>query len=483
MKQVIILIALILMSQSKAQNSRGSIGLGEGSYIQGTDRFAPKDNFKSLSLNASIEQALRKNFDEKSRKFQSEILDLQWEDTKDDFWMPKIQLTLNSGEHRVGRLRRGSKTANGADRLPGGSLALSLGEYTLFNWGKDYLAYLNNKETYRRSADTLKEDRRDLKHDIVIKYFQLYYFNRVVSIRKTQLRHASFVYRLNREKVTQKKVSRQEYYQSRSLYLKAQNEYHQSKNDLKMANEQMAHLLEDPSGTQYILTDELNYKKVKITKYEALDLAKNNNPGILDAQANVEKAKREYEITVKNNLPLPKFSVNLGAYTRTFGEATNSTTYTTRSGNSDVDIVASVNATWAITGSGGLFNQRTTDQSHINKQLYFNKLAQSRHQNESNVELHLKNLKHFENQITIFEARNTTLQKTFDVVLENYLNKKTRYLDFENTLEDMISADVNYELFRYYHVQEKVNLAREIGIEDYPGENFESLGQSTVGDN
>tara|TARA_R110002072_G_scaffold64203_2_gene159226 strand:- start:64372 stop:65766 length:1395 start_codon:yes stop_codon:yes gene_type:complete len=463
------------MSQSKAQT--------QGSYIQGTDRFAPKDNYKSLSLNDSIEQALRKNFDEKSRQFQSDILDLNWSDTKDDFWMPKIQLTLSSGEQRVGRLRRGSKTTNGADRLPGGYLALSLGEYTLFNWGKDYLAYLNEKEAYRRDSDSIKEKRRELKHLIVSKYFQLYYYNRVLSINKTYLRHASFVYRLNREKVTQKKISRQEYYQSRSQYLKAQNIYHEAKNNLKVANEEMANLLDDPSGTQYILADELNYKKVKITKYEASTMAKESNPGILDAKANVAIAKREYEITVKNNLPLPKFSINLGAYQRTFGQNVNSTAYSTRAGNSDLDIVATVNATWSITGSGGLFNKRTTNRSHIEKQLFFNKLAQSQHTTESNVELRLKNLKHFENQITILEARNVTLQKTFDVVLENYLNKKTRYLDFENTLEDLIDSDIEFEKFRFLHVNEKVELAKEIGIEDFPGENFESLGKSVTGDN
>ena len=39
----------------------------------------------------------------------------------------------------------------------------------------------------------------------------------------------------------------------------------------------------------------------------------------------------------------------------------------------------------------------------------------------------------------------------------------------------MTQADVLYEYTKYRHLEEKVNLANTMGLEDFPGENFEDL--------
>jgi len=86
-----------------------------------------------------------------------------------------------------------------------------------------------------------------------------------------------------------------------------------------------------------------------------------------------------------------------------------------------------------------------------------------------------KNILSLQNQIAILEARLPSLQKTFDIVLENYLANKTKYLDLHSALADLVTTKILFEKTKLQHLQDKITLAKLAGIEDFPGENFEQL--------
>ncbi|MFT6070057.1 MAG: outer membrane protein TolC [Bacteriovoracaceae bacterium] len=455
-------------------------------YVQQVERFDFKDNYKSLALNDVLEQGLRKNHEQAKRESENEILDLGWKDTWEDFWVPTLDITLSSGEQALGKFREGGKSRTGRDNVPDGTLGLNIGDYTIFNWGKDYLDYLNAKATYKRNTEILKEQRRELRHNLIIKYFEVYRTKEIEKIRKNQLRHSSFIYRMNREKITIRKIPRQDYYQARAEYLKAQNDYHDAKIAATVADEQMAFLLADDPGTRYILLDELDYKQLNLAYTEAIELGKNNNPNILTARTLVENAKRTYTRTLRENLPLPRLSMNLGAYTHSFGRNQHRTRYETTaangtsmvgSGTSDIELVATVNATWTLTGSGGLLNGRSTRTKLLQRDLAFQNLAQSAHYTGSTIRTHYNRISNYQNQITILEARMANLQKSFDTVLENYINRKTIYENFHTALNEMTETEILYTNTLYNHLAEKVELAKSVGLEDFPGENFESVAK------
>ena len=461
------------LAQAEAEADKGTI-------IQTADRFKV-DKAKALSLAGAIEQSLRANYDQNQRNYNQEILDLGWDDTKESFWFPQLQLTLQAGPQRIGRLKAGDESATssttlGYGRRPDGTLSFSMGDYTVFNWGKDYLAYLNNKETYRRTTRVFKESRRKLKHDIIIKYFELAYLVQVKEIYRRQLRHASFIYRFNREKVSIRKISKQEYYQARSEYLRAQNSYQQASNDLRVSEEEMAFLLTDEPGTRYLLKDKLDYQKIQIPMEDALKLSTINNPEVLESTKDVNNAKRSYRIQLRENLPLPKFTMNLGAYRHTFNTGTHTTRYDSGIDGNNIDIRASVNATWSITGVGGFFNQRTTERTLIDRQRSYNELTEARHKTQSDIQRAYYRLKTYEQQIRILEAASDTNNKTFDVVLENYLNRKTAYINFQDALLEAVAIDVNLSQLYYLHTRDKVLLAQEVGVDEFPGKSFEQLG-------
>ncbi len=443
----------------------------EKPYIQEASRFAKsEDSYKNLSLTDAIEKGLRLNFRQKDRGYAKKVLNLEFRDSWEAFYLPQLNLSLTTTPQKIAHFQQGINDPTEYSKTPSGTLEFGFKDYSLFNWGKDYLRFLNTKANYRKASRNLKEKERALKHNIIIQYFELLYRQKTLEARRRQLRHASFVYRLNREKVSLRKVGKQEYYQSRAEYLKAQNDYHFAKTERELVNERMAYLISDPTGSRYILKSDLNYTRLKLTLKEALQLSREKNPNILDSKVELANTKRDYEVTLKENLPLPKFELKLGAYTHSFGERNNTS-------RSPIDLVASLNATWSLTGPGGLFNQRRTDKSLITKARAFNNLAHNKHLTYSSIQNHFTNIWHLEDQIKILEARTTTLDKSFDVVLENYLNRKTHFLHFQDTLIEMVNTDILLAQYHYLHTREKVLLAGKIGVDDYPGQNFESLAK------
>mgnify|MGYP003974467017 CR=1 FL=1 len=445
-------------------------------YVQRGDSLTFKEKVKAISLTDVIEKGIRANYTEQERKHEKEILDIGWEDSWSDFWMPQLTLTLSTSEQRVGTLKKGGIENSRTSDVPGGVLGLSMGDYTVFNWGKDYLAFLNTKTTYNRSTKKLKELRRDLKHDLIIKYFEVAAFQEIQTLRKEQLRHSSFVYRLNREKITLKKIRKQDYYQARAEYLRAQTDFHQSKVDASVVEEELAEQITDAPGTKYLLRERLVYQPLNTTIDESMAMVSKSNTIVLDALSSLTNAKRNYDLTLRENLPLPKFTVNLGAYNHSFGQNQLQTRYETNAGR-DIELVATINASWTITGSGGFFNGRKTRKASLQKSLALKKLQNATHGSKSDIRIHYRKIRHLQNQMTILRARTSNLQKTFDTILENYLNKRARYNDFHHALNEKIDVEILMEQTKFLHAREKLLLAKTIGIEDFPGENFEKMAK------
>jgi len=451
-------------------------------YIQEADKFKLKEVFKNLALNDVIEQGLRKNYEQNIRSQRNEVNEIQWQGAKSAFWMPELKINLTTTPQRISTLHRSSRTpTTETATTPTGTLGLSLGDYTVFNWGKDYALYLNTKTVYERNKQVFDESKRELKLDLIGSYFSLMTMKSIEKIRQDQLRQASFVYRLNKEKITIGKTSKQDYYQARSEYLKAQNDYHDSKIQSDIADENMAFLIADEVGTRYVLNEIMDYRRIKISLEDTLNLAIQRNPTLLNSKTTLDVAEREYDVALKENMPLPKFSVNLGAYNKRFGPTTNRTVYETYGGSGNVELVASVNATWALTGEDGLFNSNKLAISRMGKEIAFKELDKNRHFTNSYVRQTYQNILSYQNQLLILEARLPSLQKSFDTILENYLGGKTKYNDFHLALVELTETRILFEQTRLNHLKEKLTLAKLAGLEDFPGENFEQLATRVKG--
>ena len=448
------------MAQNERQNGQ--------SYIQElADREKNQDNYQALRLTDAIEQGLRLNYKQKSRRHTKDILDLDFQSAWEMFYLPQFSLNLSTLPQRIGSLYRGTYGFSASPK-PRGSLGVGLEEFTLFDWGKQYLRFLNTKANYHKSKRNLSEKERSLKYRIVIQYLELLYFQKALEARRKQLRHASFIYRLNREKISLRKASRQEYYQSRAEYLQGQDDYYTAKRRRELATEHMARLIADPAGTRYRLLSDFNYTRLQLTIQEARRQASTKNPDILDSQVEVANADRDYQVAVKENLPLPKFELKMGAYTHRFGDFP-------QSGYDPIELVTTLNAKWALSGPNGLFGRRRTDRGQLVKAQALNRLSDHRHRVNSRIQSHYYQIRDLENQIKIEQARTENLDKAFDVVLDNYLNGKTNLLRFQDTLMKMVESDILLAKYQYLHSKEKVLLAKSIGEDNQLGQNFETI--------
>jgi outer membrane protein TolC len=266
---------------------------------------------------------------------------------------------------------------------------------------------------------------------------------------------------------------------ARSEYLKAQNDYHQAKITRDLASENLAFLIADEIGTKYTLNETLDYRIIKMTLDESFNAAAKNNPTLLNNKTTIENAERSYDVAVKENMPLPKFTMNLGAYNKKFGPTTNRTVYETYSGSGNVELVASLNATWSLTGANGFFNSNKLAEGRIGKEIALREYEKNTHFTKTLIRQTYKSILSLQNQIVILEARLPTLQKSFDTILENYLSGKTKYSDFHLILQELTETKILYEQYKMDHLSEKLNLAKLAGLEDFPGENFEQLAVKT----
>ena len=435
--------------------------------------------YEPITLESAVEQSLRLNYSEQERTFEREILRLHWKDTKESFWMPRFSVSLKVKEHKVARLTKGSLTGGGTSSTPQGTLSLNLGDYTLFNWGKDYLQFLNDKSTVMRNLEIFGEQKRELRHKVIKKYFELIMAHEQRKARQTQLRHTSFIYRFNRERVALKKISSQDYYQSRMEFLRSQDLYGKAAAEYKRINDDFINLLGDNPDTDYYVKESLVFKKLQFSLAEILGMAKEGNSDVLTAKINEQNSRRSFQIEQKKNLPLPKISVNLGAYRYGFAGGENSARYLTRPNYSHVDVVASIDATWSLTGRGGVLNRRNVHQKRIGKALASKRLEHARNRAQVEAKKLFFQIKAYERNIEVLKLRRVNAEKYFDAALDNYLAGKTPFVNFLHALREKGDAASDLSKAEWSHLKEKVDLAAILGREDFPGENFNSLASSS----
>jgi len=474
MKKIIILLFCIFLAHSiQADDDLESLER----EFEGNDKTSISQNkAKYISIQDAIEIGLRTNLDEKLRVYQFQLNEIYYQDAFDDFYLPKLQLTMGTtSDHFAENLYRDPVTNASSAKTPTGFIGVGFKDYTLFNWGKDYLDYANAKNTYYRQKEKLSEERRELRLKVIFEYFNLSRLKNIVTIYKKQLSHTSFVYRLAKEKLSLKKIKVQEFLQAKAIFLKAHKEFHEANTAYYTAQESLAQVLGDDPGTVYVPTDNLKQVPLSINLGEIEKLAVKKNPKILDARYEVENAVRSHQKTLKENLPLPKFSVKLGTYKRLFSDSGYEDNYNTFDDSKNVEIAATLNMTWTLYGSGGFLNSRITESSFYKQRMAEIKMKDSIRESRVSNRLTLSRVQLLEKQFVAVEAELKNARYVFDKTIDNYISSKTTFVDLESVLTELLNSSVNFQNTKFEHLIEKLNLAKTIGIEDFPGEKFDRM--------
>lgn len=439
---------------------------------------------RNLDLRSVIEEGLRRNPFQQIRGQQKEQIELARTNLWQSFWLPKLSLSLNTGTDRIDRWRTSSqdtglRNTGGIQEAPGGFARLGFDTYTIFNWGRDYLDYQNSKQTLNRASIALLEERRRLKFSLISQYFNMIRVKEINRIKQEQLRQTSFIHRFAREKLQLRKIRAQEYYQTRSEFLRSQTEYNQAMYDVGIAEEEMANVLGDEYQGSYRSTEQLKYVPVNVQMEEALGAALEQSVDYRNAKLAYDNAARSYQKALKDNLPLPKFSVDLGTYQQAFNSSgaggSRWSYYTTSPGYRNIDLVASINMSWTIFGDGGFFNSRLQQNAYLQQRIseisYFN----IKRRLEVKVRTIYKTLRFLEQKVEVATNQRKNAQRNYDSVLDNYMAGRATYPDIKLAVDNLVNASINEENVKYEHLQRKLELSDFMGLEDFPGENFEQL--------
>ena len=431
-------------------------------------------NYLPISIKAAIQQGIQKNHGVGIRDNERGILNLTWEGQWNSFWLPSIDFTMSVDPYRILRIRNATNLAGAESKHTGGSIALNFGEYRVFNWGKDYMAYLNNKQSFKRGLQSLTEADRQLKFDIITAYCELVSQYQILNTQKLFLRHASYVYKLTKEKLAAKKISGQEYYQTRVLYMKAYQEYLEAKRLWINYNEKLAFLIDDEPSTRYIISEELRFINLEADLNGLTEVAKKNSPQILSAYSQKKIAERNYEIAKRNNMALPEFKINLGAFTQSYQTGSSDQFFGNFQGNRNLEVLASLTATWNVVGVDGFLNKRMLSNAHLQRQISDRTLKQKEDYIGYLISNYYFQIKNFEQQVVLSQERDKTSESAYNITFNNYTLRKTSYLNFLHSLEDLTMAKNSYRENMRDHLNMKVQLAAATGIPDFPGNLFEN---------
>lgn len=436
----------------------------------------PRDVVRTIDLRSAIEEALRRNPFEQVRTNQNARIDLQKQDLFEDFWMPNLTLDLTATNQRYDRLYNSTNTPSGSSSSvsPNGAFGISVRDYTIFNWGRDYLRYKNIKQNLNRDHQRLTEARRKLRFSVIEQYFNIVRVKEFMRIRREQLRQSSFIHRIAREKLQLRRVPSSEYYQTRAEYLRAQTEYQQSMFDVGIEDEKMANVLGDDYRPSYRPQEQLKYTPTEITPEDALKHAYDTSPIYRDAKVAYETATRAYEKALKDNLPLPRFSVGMGTYQQQFGSAGNQWTRATDYGH-NVEMVAAVNMSWTLIGEGGLFNSRLNKQAYLDKRISEIQFYNAKRAIDVRLRTLLRTIRFLEQKVTIADYQAKNARSNFDSVLDSYTSGHSTFPQIKLALDNWILSDMNLQTVKFEHLQRKLELAEVMGVDDLPGDNFETV--------
>ena len=455
-----------------SQKSRWAVSRSELGREKEQDREG-----RALDIRSVIEEGFRKNPLERIRSQQKEQIELLKTDVFQKFWYPTVGLELQSSNHRIDRLRQSSLNtpSMGAQQSPTGSLGLVIDEYTIFNWGRDYLQFQNEKQTLNRRNQQIAEAHRRLKFSLINQYFNLIRVKEILKIKQEQLRQTSFIHRLSREKLQLRKIRPQEYYQTRSEYLRSQTEYQQAQFEVGLEEEKMANLLGDDYQSTYRSVEQLKFISLNASLNEALKYAQEQSQPYRDAKVAYDVASRSYEKTLKDNLPLPKFGINLGTYQTGFDPNGTTWNFQTTDNNRNVELVASINMRWTLLGEGGFFNTRQNQQTYLSKRIAEINFYNTRRELEVKVRTIYKTIRFLEKKVEIAQFQHKNAQSNYDSTLDNYIGNKTTYADIKLAIDNLVNSHINTENVKYDHLVKKLELSDVMGLEDFPGENFESV--------
>jgi outer membrane protein TolC len=423
-----------------------------------------------LTLTKAIIRALANNLDLQGQQLGLRSSEIYYQDAWDRMYLPQVSLNVNSNAAKTLANIPGQPQTPENHGYPSTSLGLNLGEYTLFNFGRDKLVFDQAKLDWDRSKEMLEESKRSVKFQVINAFWTLKSRLDKLDAYERSVDIAQAIVSLQESRIGVNRATWTDVSSSTVDLLTVKNLRDQSQTDARVALYNLNILLGDPAGTKYRIDEEIAFLPIKVTEEVLYETYLRESPNMKGARKDLLKSQLALELSEKQLMPLPtvKFSgITVGYGNNYYGGKSGA--YTQYPGANNFDISAGINLTVPLTGPGGLFGSRTTELSQILVDQSELRLRDSGNKDRQIILQYVLNIRQFEalvlNNRQSYKSSMVVLQSVFD----SFMTTKTvSRLDIRDAINQARDSEIFLADSILSHLSFKTQLAAFIGVDYLP---------------
>ena len=441
------------------------------------------EKVERLTLDKALARAMQNNPTMASARFTVELADISYQNAWETMFLPRFTMgVVAAAPYTIAQLPRSNARQGGSTGTvdPGGlrdkgTMAgqpyVAMGEYTLFNFGRDKDVYEINRLAVARARQVIKEAERFVRFDVIIKFYALKTQQELFDVAERSVQQAQAIHDLFKSRQALGKATARDLSSAEVDLLTAKNVLVQQESSSNQALWALNMAVGDKVNSKYRAEGDIKYSKLRTPLEELLRLYKDNAPAVRDARLTHEVRQISLRLAEKNSLPLPTVTFSGITVGQNYGAKgttpVRTTTAGTESGN--INVGASLSFSIPLTGDGGLFGSRTRRAAEIALESAENDLRVAANTTEVLIRTSYQLLQQYLSQIEIFEK----IFKQTSVVFESSMKmlsggSSTNRLDTRDAIAQLRSAEQNLTnaILNYYSI--KLELAKAVGIDKFP---------------
>jgi len=355
----------------------------------------------------------------------------------------------------------------------GSAVSLVMGQYTLFNFWRDWAVYEKQRLQWLRSQEVFAEAVRQVRFSVTLAFFRMRMEQEKLDASKRSITISESIVELVKSRQRLGQATDSDVSSSYVDLLNAKNSFESRLTFAKQSLWQLNILLGDPIDSQYKLQDSIKYMPVKLTPEQAIKLYYDQAPATKQGKVSIRSAELDLGVAQKNRLPLP--TVRFGGLTVGFQNnyyGAKPTYYGSNQPNgSALDVSATVSLTLPLVGSGGLLNARNVEQTLLSLESAEVSIQNQRLFDESQIYQALAQLR--ENEQTI-ENQKQSLERSASLLDSLFSKLSNKFVSSRLELRDAIAqardAEIALAEAQINHLGTKLSLSALIGTDLLPGE-------------
>jgi outer membrane protein TolC len=424
-----------------------------------------------LKLADAIARGIKLNPELIQQKINLRSSEILYEDARDTMYSPLVSLSINSlYATKIGKVRGpASYTSTDYKNATEQYAQLSLGQYTIYNFGKDKLVYDQAQLDWTRSKDLFEESKRTVKFQIIIAFWTLKSALDKLQSYERSVNIAQSILDLQKSRFPLGKTTEADISSSLVDLMNAKNLRDTAESSVISSTLSLNLLLGDPSGTNYIIKEEISFLPIKVTEKILYETYLAQSPNIKNARKDFSKAQMNLALSEKNRLPLPAIKFNGINLTYTPKYYSGSATLDPAGTNTNLNVSTSIGFTLPLSGPGGLFGNRIIEGAEIQVSLANFALTNTANRDLQTILQTVRNIRQsestIENNRQLYASSTSVLESVFKKFVTD---KSVSRLEIRDALAQARDSEIGLSEAILTHLTNKTQLASFIGVDYLP---------------